>query len=193
MDDQGKISEIFSSFQGEGIYWGKKQIFVRFSGCNMHCVYCDEAAKTFLLPYETLSPEAVRERVLALEAASGPHHSVSLTGGEPLLYPDFLEKLLPRLKSDGFLLYLDTNGTCPDALARIIAWVDIIAMDIKLPSVTQDRFFGEEHRSFLEISRCCERFVKIVITRDASLEDFDWAVHEMARVDPKIPLVLQPV
>lgn len=188
-----RVSELFSSLQGEGIHWGKKQIFLRFFACNMKCVYCDEAEKTFRGPYEEVDAETLRNRILSMEATEGPHHSVSLTGGEPLLYADFLKRLLPLLKEDGFCIYLETNGTYPDRLREILPWTDIIAMDMKPPSATRDRSFWEEHRAFLEIGRARELFVKIVVTPETPLEEVAKAVEEIARVDRNIPLILQPV
>lgn len=191
--DKAKVSEIFSSFQGEGIYWGKKQIFVRFYACNMKCVYCDEEEKTFYGPYEEIDRTTLRNRLLDLEEREGPHHSVSLTGGEPLLYADFLKHLLPFLKEDGFCIYLETNGTYPERLRELLPWIDIIAMDIKPPSATQDRPFWEEHRAFLKIGKDHGLFVKIVITSHTAFEEMEQAVEEIAGVDCTIPLVLQPV
>ncbi len=191
--EKARVSEIFSSLQGEGIYWGEKQIFVRFFGCNMKCVYCDEEEKTFIGPYEELDKPALRARVLELESEKGPHHSVSLTGGEPLLYADFLKRFLPLLKEDGFLTYLETNGTHPERLKELLSWIDIIAMDIKPPSATKDRPFWEEHRRFLEVGRTKALFVKIVVTKETLTEEIAQAVGEIARVDRSIPLVLQPV
>ena len=193
MPDKGRVSEIFSSLQGEGIYWGKKQIFVRFFGCNMKCVYCDEEEKTFFGPYEEMDAQTLRQKVGALEESEGPHHSISLTGGEPLLYVDFLKHLAPLLKRDGFLLYLETNGTYPGRLKEILDWIDIIAMDIKPPSSTRDRAFWPEHREFLEIGRRKGIFVKIVVTPETSSEEVERAASEVARVDQKIPFILQPV
>lgn len=190
---KARISELFSSLQGEGIYWGKKQIFLRFYACNMKCVYCDEEEKTFHGIYEELDVPVLRRRLLELETAEGPHHSISLTGGEPLLYTDFLKGFLPLLKRDGFLLYLETNGTYPEQLQEVLPWIDIIAMDMKPPSATRDSPFWEEHRRFLEIGKSRDLFVKIVVTRETSLEEVERAIKEIARVDRGIPLVLQPV
>ena len=191
--DRARISELFCSLQGEGIYWGKKQIFVRFYSCNMKCVYCDEEEKTFHGPYEEIDVVTLRNRLLVFEKESGPFHSVSLTGGEPLLYTDFLKRLCPLLKADGFRLYLETNGTYPERLREVISWIDVIAMDMKPPTATRDRAFWKEHREFLEIGRQKELFVKIVVTQSTAFEEVEWVIEEMARVDRAIPLILQPV
>ena len=191
--NKARVSEIFSSLQGEGIYWGKKQIFLRFYACNMKCIYCDDEEKTFGGVYEEVDVPTLRSRVLVLEEREGPHHSISLTGGEPLLYADFLKEFLPLLKADGFLLYLETNGTYPEKLQQVIEWIDIIAMDIKPPSATRDRPFWEEHRRFLELGKTKALFVKIVITKETDVREVERSIGEIARLDRNIPLILQPV
>src|SRR3989338_9578605 len=81
-----EISEIFSSLQGEGPYLGVPQIFIRFGRCNMHCGYCDEADKMKEEAFSRYTLDSLIRQIETLEAAKGPHHSVSLTGGEPLFY-----------------------------------------------------------------------------------------------------------
>jgi len=159
----------------------------------MKCVYCDEDEKTFGAVYHEMPVATVRNRLLQLESDHGPHHAVSLTGGEPLLYGDFLKELLPRLHRDGFRLYLETNGTYPERLQDVLPWIDIIAMDIKLPSATQDRPFWEEHRAFLNLGKTRGLFVKIVVTEGTRLEEVQRAIREVASVSRDIPFVLQPV
>ena len=88
------IIEIFSSIQGEGIFLGAKQIFVRFKRCNMSCAYCDEELDRKAKRY---SPLELMSQIKVLEGAQGPHHSISLTGGEPLLYAEFLKPFLKIL------------------------------------------------------------------------------------------------
>ena len=88
---KAEITEIFSSIQGEGVFLGAKQIFVRFEKCNLNCVFCDESRDLGVNEY---SPLELLKEVRALDASDGPHHSVSFTGGEPLLYWDFLKARL---------------------------------------------------------------------------------------------------
>jgi len=194
----GKIQELFSSVQGEGIYWGRKQIFIRFFGCNMRCVYCDEPETLYddddpRASYVQKSADQLLEEVEAVEKTHGPHHSISLTGGEPLVHTEFLLKVAPRLKGRGFCLYLETNGTLPERLSQLLPYLDIIAMDIKPPSSTQDRPFWEAHRRFLEIGLQKDLFVKIVVTEATLPEELEQAVLLIAEVSPTIPLILQPV
>lgn len=187
-----EISEIFSSIQGEGPYLGKKQIFVRFGRCNMHCHYCDELDKMQKGMYQNMPAADVLGRIDDLDRRQGRHHSVSLTGGEPLVYPRALEAILPELKSRNLLTYLETNGTLPRVLERVIGSIDIVAMDFKPPTSTGDRAFWDEHREFLSVARRTEVFVKTVITPAVTAADIDRAVQIVADVDPRIPFVFQP-
>lgn len=207
---QAQIHEIFSSIQGEGLYVGERQIFVRFAGCNLACRYCDSQAALSFSPKFKIEinpgsrkfeshPNPVEigplvDFMVLLDKPHGVNHSVSLTGGEPLLQTDFLKDFIPALKDKLKLpVYLETNGTLPDRLGEIIEMVDIVAMDIKLPSATGSSPYGKEHKKFLEIAYMKEVFVKIVFTRETQMKEIDDAVILISEIDDKIPLVLQPV
>lgn len=185
-----KIHEIFTSIQGEGIFAGKRQVFVRFFGCNLKCSFCDTPQE----PQDSKEYSA-GDLFTAIYDEAGPNsiHSVSLTGGEPLLQAEFLKTILPRLKQSSYRIYLDTNGTMPRQLAEIIDYVDIVSMDIKLPSSTGIRDFWREHSEFLSAAMKRQVFVKVVVTDRTSPADFSRAVSLVAGKDPHIAFILQPV
>jgi len=187
-----EISEVFSSLQGEGPFLGHRQIFVRFGRCNMHCVYCDETVKMQEGNYRETALLPLLERIADLECFEPGHHSVSLTGGEPLFYPRFLQVFLPELKQRGFKTYLETNGTLPEALAKVIGEVDIVAMDIKPPSSTQDRAYWDRHGAFLSLADKKEVFVKIVVTSGTLPEEIERSIEVIRSVRSSIPLIFQP-
>ena len=184
------ITEIFSSIQGEGIFVGAKQVFVRFKNCNISCNFCDESRDAAGKVY---TPEALMDEVELLNEKNGLHHSVSLTGGEPLCYTDFLTALLPLFGRIGRKAYLETNGTLPDELARVIDHVNIVAMDFKLPSSTGGRAFWDEHLEFLTIASKKIVFVKAVVTPETTSVDIRKAVSLIASLGKHIPFILQPV
>ena len=190
---QTEISEIFSSLQGEGPYLGVPQIFVRFGRCNMHCGYCDELDKMKSGAFDVMQIDTLLESITKFEKDKGPHHSVSLTGGEPLFYAPFLRTFLPELKARGFTTYLETNGTLPGALASIIEHCDIIAMDIKPPSSTGDKRFWDEHEAFLKIASQKDVFVKVVVTPDTKPEEIRLSAEITARSNPNSPFIFQPL
>lgn len=184
------IVDIFSSIQGEGVFLGARQIFVRFKECNLKCVYCDEprdGKSTEYAPIELLS------EVKYIELAKGPHHSVSITGGEPLVYSEFLKLFLKLLKKAGMRTYLETNGTLPQELDKVIEFVDIVAMDFKLPSSTGERPFWDEHLDFLRIASWKKTFVKAVVTENTTKADIIRAVELVKKIKGNIPFVIQPV
>lgn len=186
---EARISEIFSSLQGEGIHLGERHLFIRFEECHIHCEYCDELDK----PARIYSLEEVMEAVRRLEKEEGPHTFVSLTGGEPLLYVNFLSPLLLRLKVLGYRTYLETNGILWQALQEVIGWCDCIAMDLKPASVTKERNFLKEHRRFLEIARSKEIFVKIVLSKEIEVQEFQSLILLIREVARQTPVILQPV
>lgn len=190
---QAEISEIFSSIQGEGPYLGVKQIFVRFGRCNMHCGYCDELEKMKEERFDLFSLEELALAVDAMELEKGTHHSVSLTGGEPLFYSAFLKNLLPHLKEKNYTTYLETNGTLCRELEKVVRWCDIIAMDMKPPSSTGDKSFDKEHVDFLKIAARKEVFVKVVVTPGVREEEVVRCAEIVQEVNPKIPFILQPL
>lgn len=106
-----KINEIFYSLQGEGFYTGVPAVFVRFSGCNLRCSFCD----TDFSSYTEMSEEQIVEEVLKY-----PTTHVVLTGGEPML--QITEKLLNLLAANKRKVQIETNGTLPLPEGPI-AWV----------------------------------------------------------------------
>ncbi len=176
-----KIKEIFTSIQGEGPYIGYKQVFVRFCGCNLNCNYCDtEFASDNAKEYSA-------EDLAKIINLNNDCHSVSLTGGEPLLHIEFLKELLPLVKIP---VYLETNATLYSNLKEIIDYIDFIAADIKLPSCTGVNGLWEKHNNFFEISQGKNIFAKIVF--DSHITDEE--INSACRLGCKygIGLVLQP-
>ena len=188
---KAKILEIFRSIQGEGPYSGVKQVFVRFFECNMHCVWCDtpHSIGDTTRRYHELTLDEVFKNIKELWDHS---HSVSLTGGEPLLQENFIKLLLLKLKKAEMPVYLETNGVLPNELKEVIKGIDIVAMDIKLPSSTKCRPYWEEHKEFLKIARETETFIKTVISSDTDKNDIIKATDLVESIDPKILFILEP-
>ena len=192
MSETARVIEVFPSIQGEGIHAGRRHLFVRFWNCNLACHYCDTDYRG---PYREVTREELLGEVETLLREQGPFHAVSLTGGEPLLWSSFLKGWLPRLKLLGARSYLETNGTLEASFKEVSDWIDIIAMDLKPPSATADRSVWTEHEAFLRSARGTGRelFVKVVVTADTREEELRQSFNLVARVDPRIPVVLQPV
>jgi len=205
-----QLAELFTSIQGEGLYVGERQIFIRFAGCNLACQYCDSPQALAVGPaykYEPVpgthkfelrnNPVTVEQLValaVLLNKPAGAAQALSLTGGEPLLQVDFLKAFLPEVKKTlGLPIYLETNGVLPGHLNEVIEQVDIIALDFKLPSATGQSPYWKEHQQALEVAYLKEVFVKIVVTKETKVKELDEAATLIAGVDAEIPLVIQPV
>ena len=109
-----RINEIFYSLQGEGFWTGTPMVFVRFSGCNLHCPFCD----TDHGGYREMSAEEI---VAEMRKAGGDCRRACVTGGEPSLQLD--EALVEALHGAGFRIHVETNGTRP--LPEGVDWVTL--------------------------------------------------------------------
>jgi len=188
---KAKVLEIFQSIQGEGKYAGVRQVFVRFFGCNMHCVWCDtpHSIGDTSQRFDEYDVEALTSNI---QSQYNDCHSVSITGGEPLLQKDVLKKLLPRLKKSRLTTYLETNGIYHKELGEVLDDVDIIAMDIKLPSSTECDAYWREHEEFLKVAKNKDTFIKTVISSKTDKSDIHKSIDLVAGIDPSIPFILQP-
>jgi 7-carboxy-7-deazaguanine synthase len=148
---RAQIREIFNSIQGEGLYVGVRQVFVRFEKCQLHCAYCDtpesrtttgscriestpgkEKFHSFNNP---ISRDELEVAIRNLWSPSTRH--VSLTGGEPLLHSDFIKTL--DLEHP---LYLETNSGFPQKARELKDIVAIASCDIKLPEHDSTKNYG---------------------------------------------------
>jgi 7-carboxy-7-deazaguanine synthase len=171
------ISEIFHSLQGEGLLIGLPTVFVRTSGCNLRCRWCDTE-----YAFEGGQEMSVEEVLNAAGKYNCRH--VCLTGGEPLLQKDAI-KLVSALLDKGYLISIETGGSvsveilpCDDNLS--------ISLDIKCPSS------GEHERmnfSNLELLSPNDQ-LKFVIADDG---DYEYAKKVLGDYQTICQVVMQPV
>ncbi len=201
------LQEFFSSVQGEGPFVGCRQVFIRLAGCNWTCAYCDTptdpAPETWVLEktpgcrdFMTLpnpvEPQQLAE-IVACHYDLTLHHSVSLTGGEPLLHTHFLKELIPRISGTRAGIFLETNGTLPGELSSVIHCIDIVSMDIKLESSTKTKTPWDVHKEFLAIASQKKVYVKVVISAATKEAEIEQTGKLIGSIDPEIELILQPV
>jgi 7-carboxy-7-deazaguanine synthase len=208
MNNPVYIREIFSSIQGEGFLAGRRQIFIRLAECNLDCSYCDtDHARADTCRVES-SPGSTEFTCLAqplslhdvlqivdvwCERLPGAHHSISLTGGEPLLYAENLATWLPALRRV-LPIHLETNGTMHLALEQVKGQVDYVSMDMKLPSTSGcTEHLWDLHREFLRASPGKSTSVKVVISNDTLFDEIEIVCSIINDVDRLTPLFLQPL
>ena len=154
-----RITEIYKSIQGESSFAGLPCVFVRLTGCNLRCVWCD-SEYTFT-GGESMTVEQVLERVRAL----APVKLVEITGGEPMLQEREVIELMQRLLNESFTVLLETSGERP--LQNVPAAVHKI-VDVKCPASGEGGTFLMSNLQTLS-SRDEVKFVL------ASREDYDFA------------------
>ena len=130
-----KIAEIFYSLQGEGSLLGVPSVFIRTSGCNLRCRWCDT-------PYTSWKPEGVEmpldQIVERANSFPGARHAV-VTGGEPMIAPGIVE-LTRMLKDAGFHVTIETAGTVYADVA-----CDLMSISPKLANSTPEGLFQQQH------------------------------------------------
>ena len=188
------VIEIFSSFQGEGLLIGERQIFVRFAGCNLNCNYCDtndsksEKSGTLMTPGE-VSDEI--EKLITPDC-----RTISFTGGEPSLYPDFINEVS---RNFDLKIMLETNGTLPDNILSIEK-LDMVSLDIKLPEHFDGDFdnsiFLNEIKSLnLLIINSINVYCKVVILPSTKIKSFKGVVEKLSEnISSKsnLKIIIQP-
>lgn len=172
-----RVTEIFHSIQGESTHAGRPCAFVRLTGCNLRCVWCDTA-----YAFHGGSPRSIEE---ILESLRGFGCSlVEVTGGEPLAQAEAIP-LLARLVEEGYEVLLETGGSLPiegvpEGVKRIV--------DVKCPGSGE---CGRNRWENLEVLRPGDE-LKFVI---ADREDYEWARGTVAdrRLAERVPVLFSAV
>lgn len=154
-----RVNEIFCSVQGEGHYTGRPAVFLRLSGCNMRCDFCD----TEHLPYTEMGEQQIINAVSQYK----PRHIV-ITGGEPLL--QLTSTLVDMLHEAGFYVQIETNGTLPLPDHCNVDWVTCSpkANDIRLQHVDELKvvYWGQDI-SHWESEKATDHRLQPLDTQDA--------------------------
>lgn len=169
------VNEIFLSIQGEGLLTGFPTVFVRFSGCNLRCSYCDTA-----YAYDEgveMEPNRVVEEIKIHQ-----YKRVCLTGGEPLLQTD-INILLDLLK--GYRVSIETNGSVLiDKVKR--GESQTFALDMKCPSSGFSEKMNYDNFKYLND----RDEIKFIV---GSREDYDWAKDVIVKYYQKGSITFSPV
>jgi 7-carboxy-7-deazaguanine synthase len=171
-----RVTEIFFSIQGEGTRAGRPCVFVRFTGCDLRCSYCDTA-------YAFTGGRDMSRAEIVAEVVRRPCRFVLLTGGEPMLQPE-LPALAQDLLDRGYEVAVETHGQLPldglpDAVVRIA--------DVKTPESGE----GATDLSWLARLRPADE-VKFVVSSEA---DFRWALEVIRRhgLEGRVEVLVGPV
>jgi 7-carboxy-7-deazaguanine synthase len=188
------ISEIFFSLQGEGSLTGVPSVFVRTSGCNLRCVWCDT-------PYASWNPEGKPHTIDAIVAAVQSHRTarhVVLTGGEPMIAKD-IHALATELRMLGYHLTIETAGTvAPGGIA-----CDLASLSPKLlnstPHQAEHAAWRKKHEAIRwqpavvrEWLAACPWQLKFVIAAPADLDELEGMLGSLGQGIPRDRVFLMP-
>jgi len=204
----GYLSELFDGIQGEGAFAGYHHAFVRLAGCSLGCRYCDtqyaqrqdgqfrvfRGAATVVKELD--NPVEVGAVVKALKSLLETSNSISIvcvTGGEPLEQPHFLRQLLKTIEVFEVPVLLETNGVEHENLDHVIDLLELISVDIKLPSTSGRSDLWDRHTAFLRTARYKQVYVKMVIDESTELEEVEQAAKIIHETVDEAPVFLQPV
>jgi len=177
-----KIAEIFYSVQGEGGLVGAPSVFIRTSGCNLRCVWCDT-------PYASWRPEGEEASVAQIleQVERYPARHAVVTGGEPMIAPHIVE-LTEALRRQGRHITIETAGTVFAAVA-----CDLMSVSPKLANSTPagDPYWEAQHErlriqpeTIRRLMELCEYQLKFVVARPEDLGEIRMLVERLG-ADPE--------
>jgi len=215
------VLEVFASIQGEGSFVGEPQVFLRLRGCPLRCRWCDTPGSWHLAAEQTARIDPAsgisrREPAWAspfqaacwiAESEPGSPRTVSVTGGEPLLWPDFVVGLRAMLGDRR--IHLETGGAHPRTLSRVIEKVDHVSLDLKpdldldppeeVPDAGTDELaprtpseWRAARRASLALVADRDACGKIVVSGERAAEDFALLLDEVEDVAPRLSVILTP-
>ena len=149
-----KIAETFSSINGEGTKAGQLAFFIRFTGCDLNCSYCDTKwAKAADAPFTKMTDSEI-----ITEVQKSGIKNVTVTGGEPLIQQDIIP-LLEKLCKNGNYVEIETNGAADIfGVVKMVENRPALTIDYKIPSSGMERFMLTENFQLLD-SRDTVKFV----------------------------------
>jgi organic radical activating enzyme len=200
------LVELFWSVQGEGRFVGVPMAFLRTATCPIRCLYCDTQHSYTATAHADVQGQPKEQNPVTAERAAellcgmpvakaARNPRVSITGGEPLVFPGFIKAVGERVRPLGFRVHLETAALDPLALQHCIAQVDHLSADYKLPGTLRAGFFGRQHVECCAIALRAGVTVDIKLVLMASIGEaaFSHALTELDCVREQALLILQPV
>jgi 7-carboxy-7-deazaguanine synthase len=182
-----KLSEIFTSIEGEGILFGTKTMFVRLAGCPFNCYWCDTP---YALPMDSGIEYSIDEVKEIISNNLQPNtYKINFTGGEPLVQYEAVIELAKFVRQKGLRVYLESS--CYDAgrFAKVLPYIDICKVEIKLrdSKIVNEKQYSNLLKNEQEclrqaIKSCKTTYIKVVVTNSSNLEEFKAIVAKVFKI-----------
>jgi 7-carboxy-7-deazaguanine synthase len=198
---RARVSEIFTSIEGEGIFVGKKTLFIRFSGCYLKCRWCDTK---YALPLDSGTDYQIDEiKDLIIKELRPFTYKVNFTGGEPLLQTEAVIELADFIrKHTNLKTYMESSCFDSELFSKVLPYIDICKVEFKTDDskVVED----EEYDNLISNEiKCLElavesnkaTYIKIVVTNSTNLESFKNLVYNISKkIKPSdiLGFIIQP-
>lgn len=198
---RARVSEIFTSIEGEGIFVGKKTLFIRFSGCHLKCRWCDTK---YALPLDSGTEYQIDEiEDLIIRELQPFTYKVNFTGGEPLLQTDAVIILADFIKKQTNLkTYIESSCFDSELFSKVLPYIDICKIEFKTDDskVVENEVYDS---LLLNEIKCLElavesnktTYIKIVVTNSTNLESFKNLVYNISKkIRPSdiVGFIIQP-
>lgn len=198
---RARVSEIFTSIEGEGIFVGKKTLFIRFSGCHLKCRWCDTQ---YALPLDSGTEYQIDEiEDLIIRELQPFTYKVNFTGGEPLLQTDAVIKLADFIKKQTKLkTYIESSCFDSELFSKVLPYMDICKIEFKtddskvVENEVYDSLLSNEIKCLeLAVESNKTTYIKIVVTNSTNLESFKNLVYNISKkIRPSdiVGFIIQP-
>ena len=198
---RARVSEIFTSIEGEGIFVGKKTLFIRLSGCHLKCRWCDTK---YALPLDSGTDYQIDEiKDLIIKELQPFTYKVNFTGGEPLLQTEAVIELADFIKKQtNVKTYMESSCFDSELFSKVLPYIDICKIEFKTDDskVVEDE---EYDNLILNEIKCLElsvesnkaTYIKIVVTNSTNLESFKNLVYNISKkIKPSdiLGFIIQP-
>lgn len=179
-----RLSEIFTSIEGEGIFFGTKTMFVRLAGCPLKCHWCDT---TYAIPMDSGDEHSVEDvKGMIAKDLQENTFKVNFTGGEPLVQHEAVIELAKFVKEKKVKTYLESACYDSARFAKVLPYIDICKIEFKMSDA---KAVDEKHQTNLiksemeclkmAVSAGKKPYVKIVVTNSTDIEEFSGLVNKI--------------